>query len=383
MSNRDWEELGAVPADWNSRADVRRYVEHWLGEPAVDARRLIQEFRDLLRCEEVTAMQVFTALDEIPWRAERPYRECVTSLEYYLNDLTGVEQIKVMNNHRLFSNLSERMRRMIRNDVLARGDFRKLGVTWTSALNHLDDMFIASAFIEAARQTHCLECIQELGDRSADLADAFLFDCIERGIGPQVKTSEKTAEFLVACNLLATGVFTPEAKIELASEMIIMLVGRQSRYDREIGCDSSVRVCYTKLRTLDYLLKVIFGEMTKNNAGIMLRWAMGRHRHHQWVWERIVDEVKRVHHWQLAKVVKLKTSDLGVKWLRGNHEIVVLPAEGSEALYGKLEVGQLVIVPTGKALGLPAETGASWTMYRSALHPLTPPTQVMRDALKA
>lgn len=368
---------GEPPKDWNDRQEVRRFINFHLED---NLRRKLQDvFRGLLHRSEITVDQAIKLIDEIPWEQDRVYMSCVKVLENQLashddegdkSDTLHDMRIAVMNNPRLWAAMTKEgfWFRRIRTAVLERGDFRRLGVTWTNYGNHLDDRKAAWSFLEKAVFTHALECIQDMGDEMTGKADAFLFERIERGIGPDPDTSEKTAEFLGGCLLLATGELPPEEKVKLASEMIILLVGRQSRRDREIGADESVRPAHQGLRTLNYLLNVIFAQMTEANAGTMLRWAMGRHRHHKWVWERIVAEVKR-YHWRIEKVQEFPNGEIGVGWWLRERQTAVIPPEDAP---DKFDPGTIVLVPPKSQLGEIVDRGDDWTLYRAPLQPLRP-----------
>lgn len=377
QAEEDNRKRGEPPKDWNDRREVRRFINFHLED---NLRRKLQDvFRGLLHRSEITVEQAIKLLDEIPWAEDRVYTSCVKALESHLashddegdkSDTLHDMRIAVMNNTRLWAAMTKEafLSRRIRTAVLERGDFRRLGVTWTNYGAHLNDQMMALAFLKKAVFTHALECIQGMGDQLADKADASLFERIEKGVGPDPDTSEKTAEFLGGCLLLATGELPPEEKVKLASEMIILLVGRQSRHDREIGSDGSVRPAHQKLRSLNYLLNVIFAQMTEANAGTMLRWAMGRHRHHNWVWERITAELKR-HHWRIEKVQEFQNSEIGVAWWLRGHQTAVIPPENTP---DKVDPGTIVLVPPKSQLGEVVESGDDWALYRAPLQPLRP-----------
>lgn len=376
---------GAVPKDWNNQQDVRRFVNFHLQDFSGQT-QLATHLREFFNRGQITTTSALMLLHEIPRQEERLFKKCVSELAMHII-YSGVpmheEYVAVMNDYRVYAAMDRSQFIYLRNAVLENSDLRKLGVSWALVGNHLDDALLRERFLATAVTTHALECIQDLGDATADTSDAILFERLEKGIGPDPQSSEKTAEFLSACQLLGTNTLKPEEKVELASQMIVMLVGRQSKRDKGTAGDSSVRTQYTKLRTLNYLLNVIFSQMTPDNAGVMLRWAMGRHRHHEWVWKRITTEVEKVHHWRLAKVERFENGDVGVAWWLRGRQTVVLPTSGSTELYGDLEPAQtLVIVPPSKQLGALINRGDNWTLYQAPLHPLRPPTPQMREAIK-
>ncbi len=371
---------GELPKDWSSQDQRRRFVEHWMREGMLGNPLKVQ-IEICLRREDITWEQAVALMLEIPSREDRVFKECVGGLR--LSDLTPEQQLFVMNNGRLVRAISEWEFRRIRDEVLENGDRRALGFAWIDAGGrHFKDREIVADFKQGAITTHCIEVIQELGDDSVAKADAFLSDRLRRGLGSELNMSYKTAEFLGACHVLGTGLFTPEQKAQLASEMIIKLVGHQSRDSREAGMDVTVRPQHQELQTLDYLIGIIAEQMTVENAGIILRWTMGRHRHHKWVWERIKDRF-RMYKWDITTVERFRNGELGVSWRAGRCQIVVLPPDGSTEELGALEAGETrVLVPPDKLLGSPVETGPNWVLYEYPLHPLRPPTPQMREAFK-
>ncbi len=159
--------------------------------------------------------------------------------------------------------------------------------------------------------------------------------------------------------------------------MIIMLIGSQPRRSRQLGIDEVVRPAHQKLRTLAYLQNVITNAMMQENAGVVLRWAMTRHRHHQWFWQVLTNHVKRCR-WNVGKVEQVKGFGLGAVRHSGTHQFAVLPSENNDQ-FGEIRIGQAVMIPPNRVLGAPIHEDQSITIYCGTLHPFLPPTQAMQD----
>jgi hypothetical protein len=166
-------------------------------------------------------------------------------------------------------------------------------------------------------------------------------------------------------------------RVQMASEMIIMLIGHQTRRDRKLGMDESIRLRDQKLRTLTYLQNVITNAMTLENAGVVLRWAMTRHRHHQWFWQRLTGHVKRCQ-WNVGKVEHVQGFGLGTVRHSGSHQFVVLAYVDNDP-YGEIKADQAVMIPPHRTLGRPIHEGDDLTVYSGNLQPFLPPTKMMQD----
>lgn len=338
-----------------------------------------------LRLEEVSEVEAIGLIATIPWREERLIKECLGKI-YWGYSLSIETACAIVNQPRLFAMIDgEYTRRQIRDKIVDAGCLHKVGVGWLlSVSGNINDQIRAGELIESMVQTHALECIQELGDHSVASADDFLFESVQAGRGSIEGASDKTREFLGACRVLAmpAGVMHTLAKANLSSEMIVMLVGSQSRRSREIGTDETWRPAHQKLKTLNHLLSVITDQMTQENAGEVLRWCMLRNkRHHHWVWRRLMDEVKQCHHWRFGKLTTFEELGRGISYRMGkaSREFVVLTNEGQEQnAVGKLQLGRVVMTAPNRVHGDPIERTDQRSVYRGILHPVMPPSKVMK-----
>ncbi|MBI4122330.1 MAG: hypothetical protein HY461_03280 [Parcubacteria group bacterium] len=325
---------------------------------------------------DVTLVDAVELISTIPRRQESLIKDCLGKLSWY--DVDHATACAIVNQPRLFAFVSECDRRRIRDMLVESGDLTQVGVAWITMVGgHLNDMLAANKLIAAAIETHPLECIQELGDETVRRADEFLLGRVRAGQGAVNGTSLQSREFMGACHLLGLPSLSPLQKAQLASEMLIMLVGSQSRRSREIGADEWTRPIHQRMQTLEHLLAIIIDQMTPENAGVVLRWAMGRRRHHHWLWNRLMDQVKQRHHWRMGTYQDLGDLGCGICYNMGSREIIVLPSEGCEERFGWLKVGCTVMTAPTHVHGKPVERTEKRTVYRGDLHPLMPPTEAM------
>lgn len=336
--------------------------------------------QDGLRLNHLTAAEAVPLIVRIRGHREfsdKVIEKCLAALPTYHCDAELA--IALMNNPRLFHMLSDYSRWKIREQVTQDPELmKKVGVGWVGG-RHAKDFETLIWLGQVAVFTHALECIQESGDAHAITADEYLYNRISKGLGAEEKTSHKTAEFLAGCHALALEGMSVERRVQMASEMIIMLVGHQSRESREVGLDVSIRLRDQKLKTLNYLQSIITDAMTVENAGVILRWAMARHRHHQWFWQRLTNKVKSCQ-WNMGKVVKVDGWKLGTVRHAGSRKFIVIVTENNGG-FGDIKVDQTVMIPPHRILGKPVQEDGHQVVYQGNLQPILPPTKAMRDAV--
>lgn len=333
---------------------------------------------DALRRGDVTIVEVLPIINRLRSRDEHEayiLKECLRKISFDAQD--PAQQVALMNTPRIFHMLSDWHRWEIRDHVMKDPNLMKqVGVGWVGG-NNVRDFDSMTWLSREAPFTHSLECIQEAGDATALKADEYLYNRVSQGLGPEVNASRKTAEFLGGCHALSLPGMPILRRVQMASEMIIMLIGHQTRRSREIGMDESVRLRDQKLRTLTYLQNVITNAMMLENAGVVLRWAMTRHRHHQWFWQRLTNHVKRCQ-WNVGKVEHVQGFGLGTVRHSGSRRFVVLASENN---VGEIKVEQTVMIPPHRTLGKPVQEDENLTVYRGCLQPFLPPTKSMQDAV--
>lgn len=356
----------------------RRYYGSGDSSPRSTNYRTPWLLEDTLRQGGLTALEALHFIARLPSRngdEESLLEGCLAKLSFYVED--PLLYVAVMNIPRIFHILSDSLRWKIRNHVTQDPELLKqVSVGWVGGRN-ARDLETYVWLNDVAPFTHSLECIQDGGDATALKADEYLYNRVSQGLGPEGNASKKTAEFLAGCHVLSLEGMPILRRVQMASEMIIMLIGHQTRRDREIGMDESIRLRDQKLRTLTYLQNVITNAMTLENAGVVLRWAMSRHRHHQWFWQRLTSHVKRCQ-WNIGKVEHVQGFGLGTVRYSGSRRFVVLVSENN--VY-EIKVEQTVMIPPHRTLGKPVQEDENLTVYRGTLQPFLPPTKSMQDAI--
>lgn len=348
-------------------------------------RKMKQTVDHWIRLNQVTTTVLIDLIATIPMNDESGYRlaeACISCLHWI--SFTVEDAVQIVNHPQLFSMMESSIRNRVYRRIMEEADLSKVGVAWIrSVQNPGRDVLSPFEAYQKLLPTHALEMIQDAGDHWINKADAYLLSCLQEGRGATQESTTKTREFLGACHLLKMKTLHPLEQAKLASEMIIMITGSQSRECKEYGNDLIVNIAQTEMKTLTFLEKIITDQMELYNAGEVLRWTMGKHRHQHWFWERLMQHLKTKKHWRIGTLTEFKDLGRGIKYRYPNStkDIIVVMVEGNESLTGTMNVGDTVMTAPSIVHGAPIDRNENCSVYRGVIHPFRPPSRTMVEAV--